>query len=56
MRPSQSESLKEVLDRNKAPNERHVFEGEGHPIDQSKREEVFKLIRERFTKHGVLKR
>ena len=37
-------------------HERHVFEGEGHPIDQSKREEVFRLIREWFTKHGVLKR
>jgi acetyl esterase/lipase len=55
VRPSQSESLKEVLDRNKVPNERLVFEGEGHPIDQTKREEVFTRLREWFTRHGVLK-
>jgi dienelactone hydrolase len=54
VRPSQSEQLKEVLDKNKVPNERHVFEGENHPIDQTKREEVFRLIRAWFTKCGVL--
>jgi dipeptidyl aminopeptidase/acylaminoacyl peptidase len=55
VRPEQSASLKEVLDRSKVANERHVFDGEGHPIDQSKREEVFARIREWFTQHGVLR-
>ncbi|HEY6167225.1 MAG TPA: alpha/beta hydrolase-fold protein, partial [Verrucomicrobiae bacterium] len=55
VRPSQSASLKEVLDKNKVPNERHVFEGENHPIDQTKREEVYAMIRAWFTKYEVLK-
>jgi dienelactone hydrolase len=55
VRPEQSASLKTVLDRNHVPNERHVFEGEGHPIDQTRREEVFAEIRAWFTKHGVLR-
>jgi acetyl esterase/lipase len=54
VRPEQSASLKAVLDRNKVPNERRVFEGENHPIDQTKREEVFAQIRQWFTKQGVL--
>ena len=56
VRPSQSEQLKEVLDKNKVPNERRVFEGEDHPVDQTKREEVYSLIRAWFAKHGVLAR
>ncbi len=55
VRPSQSESLKAVLDRNKVPNERHVFEGEGHPIDQTQPEEVFARLRDWFAKRGVVK-
>jgi dienelactone hydrolase len=54
VRPEQSASLKEVLDRNRVPNERRVFDGEGHAIDQSKREEVFNAIRDWFRRHGVL--
>lgn len=54
VRPDQSAALKEVLDRNKVTNDRRLFEGENHPIDQTKREEVFRLIREWFTQHGVL--
>lgn len=54
VRPQQSASLKEVLDRNRVPNERHLFEGEGHPIDQTKREDVFRLIRQWFRQYGVL--
>jgi len=54
VRPEQSAALKEVLDRHHIPNERRLFEGEGHPIDQSKREEVFSLIRQWFTQYGVL--
>jgi dipeptidyl aminopeptidase/acylaminoacyl peptidase len=54
VRPSQSALLKDVLDKNRVPNERHVFDGEGHPIDQSKRGEVFARIRAWFEQHGVL--
>jgi dienelactone hydrolase len=53
VRPSQSAALKEVLDKNQVPNERRVFEGEGHPIDQTQREEVFAAIRAWFEKHGA---
>jgi dienelactone hydrolase len=55
VRPAMSESLKAILDKNKVPNERHVFEGEGHPIDQTKRAEVYDLLKKWFTRHGVLK-
>lgn len=55
VRPEQSAALKDVLDRNGVTNERRVFEGEGHPIDQTKRAEVFATIREWFAKHGALK-
>jgi hypothetical protein len=54
-RPEQSAAFKEVLDRNQVPNQRRLFEGEGHPIDQSRRDEVQGLIRQWFTDHGVLK-
>jgi len=55
VRPEQSASLKQVLDGNKVPNDRLIADGQGHPIDQTMRDEVFKLIREWFTKQGVLK-
>ncbi|MCX7886620.1 MAG: alpha/beta fold hydrolase, partial [Verrucomicrobiae bacterium] len=54
VRPEQSAALKEVLDRNHVPNERRLFEGEGHPIDQTRRDEVFRLIRQWFVQYGVL--
>lgn len=54
VRPSQSEALKRVLDANHVPNDRLVADGRGHPIDQTMRDEVFRLIRDWFTKHGVL--
>jgi len=54
VRPEQSASLKEVLNRNRVPNERRVFDGEGHAIDQSKREEVFGAVRDWFCRHGLL--
>ncbi len=54
VRPSQSEVLQRILEQNRVPNERVVFEGQGHPIDQTLREEVFRRIREWFVKHGVL--
>ncbi|MDZ4403790.1 prolyl oligopeptidase family serine peptidase [Prosthecobacter sp.] len=55
VRPEQSAALKQVLDKNKVANDRLVADGQGHPIDQTMRDEVFRLIREWFTKHGVLK-
>jgi dienelactone hydrolase len=53
VRPEQSASLKEELDRNKVPNVRRLFDGEGHAIDQSNREEVFAAIKDWFVKHGA---
>jgi dienelactone hydrolase len=55
VRPEQSGWLEEVLDENKVPHERHVFPGEGHPIDRTKSAEVFDLMRAWFTKYHVLK-
>lgn len=55
VRPEQSASLKQVLDENKVPNDRLIADGQGHPIDQTMRDEVFRLIREWFQKQGVLK-
>ena len=54
VRPSQSEQLKTILDKNNVPNDRLVFDGEGHPIDQTNRKEVYSNIRSWFTKFGVL--
>jgi dienelactone hydrolase len=54
VRPAQSDLLKQVLDRNQVPNERHVFEGQGHPIDQTNRDDVFQRMRAWFSRHGVL--
>ena len=56
VRPAQSEALKRILDRNKVPNNRLVADDHGHPIDQTMREEVFRLVREWFEKQGVLMR
>lgn len=53
VRPDQSAALKQVLDKNKVPNDRLVADGQGHPIDQTMREEVFRLIREWFAKQKV---
>ena len=55
VRPEQSAALKQVLDRNGVANDRLIADGQGHPIDQTMREEVFRLVREWFGKHGVLR-
>jgi acetyl esterase/lipase len=55
VRPEQSAALKQVLDENKVPNDRLIADGQGHPIDQTMRDEVFRLVREWFVKQGVLK-
>jgi predicted esterase len=54
VRPEQSAQFQRILDQNKVANQRHVFEGEDHPIDQTKRAEVFQLIRQWLAKQGVL--
>ncbi|MGV3662722.1 MAG: prolyl oligopeptidase family serine peptidase [Prosthecobacter sp.] len=56
VRPEQSATLKRALDEQKVPNDRLIADGQGHPIDQTMREEVFRLVREWFTRHGVLKK
>ena len=53
--PERSEALQRTLDKNGVPNERRVFEGIGHALHQQESAEVYRLIREWFTKQGVLK-
>ena len=55
VRPEQSLELKKVLDENGVVNDRLIADGQGHPIDQTMREEVFRLVREWFEKQGVVK-
>ena len=54
--PESSARFKEVLDRNKIPNERHVFDGIGHNLHQQKADEVNALMRAWFVKYGVLEK
>lgn len=49
-----SERLKEVLDKNQVPNERHVFDGIGHNLHAEKADEVYRLMRAWFAKHRIL--
>lgn len=53
--PENSARLKEVLDQQKVPNERHVFPGVSHNLHGEKADEVYRLIKAWFTKQGVLK-
>lgn len=53
VRPEQSRSLQEILDRNKVPNRRHTYEGVGHPVDQQLSSEMYKLVREWFSEHAT---
>ncbi|MDP3071033.1 MAG: dienelactone hydrolase family protein, partial [Opitutaceae bacterium] len=55
VKPETSVKLKELLDRNGVPNERHLFEGIGHNLHQEKADDVYALMKAWFTKHGVLK-
>ncbi len=52
--PESSALFKQVLDQNKVPNERHVFEGVGHNVPTERAAEVNRLMREWFTCHGLL--
>ncbi|MFM7182993.1 MAG: prolyl oligopeptidase family serine peptidase [Verrucomicrobiales bacterium] len=53
VRPQQSADFKAILDKNRVVNERTVYDGEGHPIDQTQRERVFTAVRAWFEKHGA---
>ncbi|QIF05272.1 prolyl oligopeptidase family serine peptidase [Roseimicrobium sp. ORNL1] len=53
--PENSARLKEVLDQQKVPNERHVFPRVSHNLHAEKADEVYRLIRAWFAKQGVLK-
>ena len=53
-RPERSAAFKEILDKNKVPNERHLFEGVAHGLHQEKAAECYKLMKAWFEKHGVL--
>lgn len=48
VRPEQSASLEKILDRNKVPTERHVYEGVNHPVDQQKGREMYALMKRWF--------
>lgn len=52
VRPDQSSALKEVLDRNQVPNERNVYDGVGHPVDQQRSTEMYAKIKAWFARHG----
>jgi dienelactone hydrolase len=53
--PESSEVLKQMLDKNTVPNERRMFEGVGHNLpNQNNSAEVYRLMRDWFTKHGLL--
>ncbi len=52
--PESSERFKQVLDKNNVPNERHVFDGVGHNVPKERVDEVNRLMRQWFTKHGAL--
>ena len=54
VRPEQSALLKSVLDDQKVANERHVFEGVDHAIERHKPDEVYRLTKQWFERHGVL--
>ena len=52
--PESSARFKQVLDENKVPNERRVFDDVGHNVPTERTEEMNCLLREWFTKYGVL--
>jgi len=53
--PEASLALKQVLDQQKVPNERHVYQGEGHNIQNTQRADYFARIRAWLVKYKVLK-
>ena len=53
--PESSELFKQVLDKNKVPNERHMFDGVGHSVPTERTDEVNRLMRDWLTKYGVIR-
>lgn len=54
VRPEQSAELKAVLDQNKVPNERHLFEGVAHNLNHARAEECGRLTHAWFINRGIL--
>lgn len=54
VRPAQSQSFQEILDKNGVAAERHVFAGINHPVDRDKAPEVFGLMRHWFAKYKLV--
>lgn len=54
VRPEQSLLLKRTLDAQGVKNDRLIADGQGHPIDQTMREEVLRLVQRWFAENGVL--
>lgn len=54
VRPEQSLMLKRVLDAQGVKNDRLIADGQGHPIDQTMREDVLRLVQNWFAENGVL--
>jgi acetyl esterase/lipase len=52
--PERSAQLQTILNERKTSCDRRVFEGIGHNLHREKSEEVYRLIREWFTKHKAL--
>jgi predicted esterase len=52
--PERSASLQSILERNKVPCERRVWEGVGHALPNERSDEVLAAMRAWFLKHGVL--
>lgn len=53
VRPEQSLALKEVLDSNSIPNERHVLAAVTHNIDRDSPDEAFKLAKAWLKRYGA---
>lgn len=52
--PERSAALQRVLEREQVPVERHLFPGIGHGVHTERGEEVNRLTRAWFARHGVL--
>jgi len=52
VRPEQSAALEEILRQQNIPQQRIVFSGEGHNIDQTQADKIFPAVGEWFKKYG----
>ena len=53
--PERSEALKAILDKNKVENERVLYPGQGHNVNQTEATEVYQRIHDWLVKTKVLK-